>query len=137
MAGLETFKQKCGSCHSGELFSDFSFRNNGLNRAFNQDAGREHITLNPDDRYRFKVPSLRNVTRTGPYMHDGRFYTLEAVLNHYASGVKEQENLDPLLRKPDGSLGIDLNETEKQNIIAFLKTLSDEQFIRNPELSEQ
>ncbi|MCC6412421.1 MAG: cytochrome-c peroxidase [Saprospiraceae bacterium] len=137
MAGMETFNQKCASCHSGVLFTDYSFRNNGLNRAFNQDAGRERITLNPEDRFKFKVPSLRNVARTGPYMHDGRYYNLEAVLNYYASGMVDQENLDPLLRKSDGTPGIDLSANEKENIIAFLKTLSDEQFIRNPELAEQ
>lgn len=124
LAGLTLFKQKCATCHAGELFTDQAFRNNGLSRATNKDEGRSLITLRPEDRYLFKVPSLRNVDRSPPYMHDGRFQTLEQVLNHYAGGVQDVPELDPALRV-NGKLGIPLTDTEKKQIAAFLRTLSD------------
>ena len=126
-AGMALVEQKCSSCHSGVLFSDFTFRNNGLKAASNTDIGRYDITLLDEDRYKFKVPSLRNLTATAPYMHDGRFGTLEEVLDHYASGVEKSATLDPFLNA-NGQLGISLNADEKANIIAFLKTLNDEAF---------
>lgn len=142
MAGLQIFQQKCASCHQGELFTDLSYRNNGLAvRRFNLngvdtiDTGRERITLNPQDKFKFKVPSLRNVEITRPYMHDGRFRNLEQVLDHYSQGVQDSPTLDPLL-KQNGRLGIPLTHEEKQKLIAFLKTLTDEEFIRNPLLQE-
>ena len=121
-AGLVLFRQKCSSCHSGELFTDFSYRNNGL---INADAGRYTITLQEADRNKFRVPSLRNVERSMPYMHDGRFATLEAVLSHYATGIANSPALDPLL-KP-GTLT--LTAVEQQHIIAFLRTLTDYNFL--------
>ena len=133
--GLSLFKQKCGSCHSGELFTDQNYRNNGLSTDRNPDQGRFTITQNPDDRYKFKVPSLRNVGYTAPYMHDGRFATLEQVLEHYGQNVKQTPNLDPLLQQ-GGKLGIALTADEKIKIIAFLKTLSDEQFIQDSRFSD-
>ncbi len=136
LAGMQVFQQKCASCHKGELFSDFSFRNNGLSHEFNKDRGRYRITLNDEDDYKFKVPSLRNVANTGPYMHDGRFYTLDEVLTHYTLGLKDQPTLDPLL-KQNGKLGIELSNEEKEQIKAFLKTLSDDTFLRDRKLSEQ
>lgn len=81
------------------------------------------------------MPSLRNVEYTAPYMHDGRFTTLEAVLNFYSDLVENQPNLDPLL-KNDGHIGISMNAMEKQYIIAFLKTLSDQNFITNKAFAE-
>jgi len=126
-AGLALFQQKCAACHKPDLFTDHSYRNNGLDE-MPRDKGRELITSNLADRGKFKVPSLRNVERTGPYMHDGRFYTLEAVLNHYSSGVKDSPTLDPLL-KQNGSMGIPLTDAEKRDLIAFLKTLTDPTFI--------
>ncbi|MCU0352235.1 MAG: c-type cytochrome [Cytophagales bacterium] len=126
-AGLRLFQQKCASCHATDLFTDHSFRNNGLD-ATPADLGRERITNNPADRGKFRVPSLRNVERTSPYMHDGRFVTLNDVLNHYASEVKDSPTLDPLL-KQNGRLGIPLTAQEKQDIIAFLKTLTDPSFL--------
>ncbi|WP_028666796.1 cytochrome-c peroxidase [Runella zeae] len=128
--GLAIFRQKCGTCHEGELFTDQSFRNNGLSIARSTDEGRFRITQNPEDRYKFKVPSLRNVGYTSPYMHDGRFATLEQVLDHYAQNVKQTPNLDPLLQQ-NNQLGISLTSEEKQKIIAFLRTLSDEQFVKD------
>jgi cytochrome c peroxidase len=136
MQGLQVFQNKCSSCHQGVLFTDLSYRDNGLAPTARQDVGRESITLNSTDRFKFKVPSLRNVEFSAPYMHDGRFTSLEQVLNHYQNGVRNNPNLDPLLKKSDGSLGIDLTEEEKKNIIAFLKTLTDENFLKDERFSE-
>ncbi len=135
-AGAQIFEQKCASCHSGALQSNESFINNGLpvNPQI-KDKGRFVVTNNPLDMYKFRVPSLRNIEKTAPYMHDGRFLTLNAVLNHYASGVQNSANLDPLLNQ-NNSLGIPLNESEKSQLIAFLKTLTDNDFLTNPRFSE-
>ena len=132
LQGLQVFQNKCASCHATDLFSDNSFRNNGLppNQNLN-DLGREVVTGFENDRYKFKVPSLRNIELTAPYMHDGRFGSLNSVLNFYSSGVQHTPNLDPLLNQ-NGNLGIDLSAEEKDVIIAFLKTLTDEEYINNP-----
>ncbi|PJJ64204.1 cytochrome-c peroxidase [Chryseobacterium geocarposphaerae] len=134
--GMSLFQQKCASCHSGALFTDESFRNTGMyyNVQF-KDAGRYRVTLDQNDWMKFRVPSLRNVEYTAPYMHDGRFYTLEAVLNFYSDNVENSPNLDPQLKK-NGHLGIAMKPQEKQLIIAFLKTLSDKNFITNPKFAE-
>ncbi|TAH18751.1 MAG: cytochrome-c peroxidase [Cytophagales bacterium] len=131
LGGLQIFKQKCATCHAGELFSDFSYRNNGLPIGNPEDTGRARITLNEQDKYKFRVPSLRNVEVTLPYMHDGRFRTMEAVLNHYEKGIADSPTLDSQLKK-----GIALSAEEKRKLIAFLKTLTDELFIENRLLSE-
>lgn len=134
--GMNSFQQKCASCHSGELFTDESFRNTGMfyNTQF-KDAGRSRVTLDQSDWMKFRVPSLRNVEYTAPYMHDGRFYSLEAVLNFYSDNVEDNSNLDPQL-KQNGHIGIVMNTQEKQFIITFLKTLSDKAFISNPKFAE-
>ena len=134
--GMVLFQQKCASCHSGELFTDESFRNTGMyyNNQF-KDAGRYRVTLDQNDWMKFRVPSLRNIEYTAPYMHDGRFYTLSAVLNFYSDNVEDNPNLDPQL-KQNGHIGISMNSQDKQFIIAFLKTLSDKSFITNPKFSE-
>ncbi|MBC8084159.1 MAG: cytochrome-c peroxidase, partial [Hymenobacter sp.] len=137
LRGLTVLRQKCGSCHAGELFTDESFRNNGLDRRFPLDSGRAHVTGNPLDAGRFKVPSLRNVALTAPYMHDGRFNTLPEVLDHYDHGMVESATLDPRLRRPGAGPGITLTPQERQDLLAFLHTLTDEQFLRNPQLAEQ
>ncbi|RZK64962.1 MAG: cytochrome-c peroxidase, partial [Pedobacter sp.] len=134
--GYATFKQKCASCHSEPLFTDESFRNNGIGKTLADDKGRYEITLNPGDEYKFKVPSLRNLKYTTPYMHNGTFITLEAVLDHYSSGVKDSETLDPGL-KQNGATGIALTSVEKQHLLAFLGTLNDESFLNKKILSEQ
>lgn len=134
LAGLTVFKQKCSTCHTGELFTDQSFRNNGLSRATNQDEGRYLITLRPEDKFKFKVPSLRNVERTPPYMHDGRFQTLGEVLNHYTTNVQDVPELDPALRTA-GKPGVALTDTEKKQITAFLRTLTDTQYISDKRFS--
>lgn len=135
-AGYDLFKTNCASCHSTDLMTDNSFRNNGLavNPKVN-DVGRYKVTEKASDYYKFKVQSLRNVEVTAPYMHDGRFGTLEAVLNHYESGIEDSPTLDPLLKK-NGKLGITLSQAEKKQIIAFLKTLTDTQYLTDKRFSE-
>lgn len=136
LEGYAVFNQKCASCHATDLFTDHSFRNNGLavNPAVN-DVGRFRVTELEEDKYKFKVPSLRNIEKTAPYMHDGRFFTLDAVLNHYSNGVVNSATLDPVL-KQNGNPGIALTPTEKTKIIAFLKTLTDNQFLTDKRFSE-
>lgn len=130
-AGYTLVQQKCGGCHKEPLFSDNSFRNNGIGIGANNDLGRYDITLNENDKYKFKVPSLRNLAFTAPYMHDGRFLRLDAVLNHYSSTLQQTPNLDPLLTNK-----IPLTDTEKTYILSFLNTLNDRYFITNKLLAE-
>ena len=128
-AGYNLFQAKnCTSCHVPPLFSDFSFRNNGLavNPVYN-DSGRAHITGSASDRFKFKVPSLRNVEVSSPYMHDGRFQSLSQCLDHYSNGIVSHSTLDQLL-----SSGISLSTQEKNQLIAFLKTLTDREFLSDP-----
>ena len=134
--GYAIFNQKCASCHATDLFTDNSFRNNGLavNPLVN-DVGRFRVTEFEQDKYKFRVASLRNIEKTAPYMHDGRFLTLEAVLNHYASGVVNSTTLDANLNT-NGTLGIPLTTTEKTKLVAFLKTLTDQQFLTDSRFSE-
>ncbi|RZJ27304.1 MAG: c-type cytochrome, partial [Chryseobacterium sp.] len=134
--GKTLFENKCSSCHSGELFTDESYRNTGMyyNSQYD-DRGRYRVTLDWNDNMKFRVPSLRNVELTAPYMHDGRFYSLEAVLNFYSDNVENQPNLDPIL-KQNGHIGIATTSLEKQYIIAFLKTLTDRKFITNKQFAE-
>jgi cytochrome c peroxidase len=136
LEGYEIFNDKCASCHATDIFTDNSYRNNGLpvNPAVN-DIGRFRVTELEQDLYKFKVPSLRNIEKTAPYMHDGRFFTLEAVLNHYSSGVVNSSTLDSNLNN-SGTLGIPLTASEKSKLIAFLKTLTDNEFLTNPKYAE-
>src|ERR1041385_5632346 len=121
MNGMKLFQSHCANCHSGELFSDNSYRNNGLKPDTSlHDIGRALITGADSDYYKYKVPSLRNVEMTYPYMHDGRFRNLNQVLDHYAGGNYFTANYDKSLAKTTG-----LKEDEKNDIIAFLKTLTD------------
>ncbi|KEQ28263.1 cytochrome C peroxidase [Pedobacter antarcticus 4BY] len=135
-AGYVLFKDKCASCHSEPLFTEGSFRNNGLGISTINDKGLFGATLIETDKYKFKVPSLRNLQYTAPYMHDGRFLSLGGVLEHYNSEVQDTPNLDPLLNQ-NGQLGIALNEDQKAKLMAFLNTLNDTEFINNKLLSEQ
>lgn len=134
--GYVLFKEKCASCHTEPLFTDGSFRNNGLGAGPVNDQGLYTATLLETDRYKFKVPSLRNLQYTGPYMHDGRFLSLAGVLEHYNSEVQETPNLDPLLRR-SAQRGIALSDEDKVLITAFLATLNDQEFINNKLLAEQ
>ncbi len=114
----------CFHCHGGPLFTDGRFHNNGLDLIF-KDRGRALVTGRPEDEGLFKVPSLRNVAMTGPYMHDGRFKTLEQVVEHYSSGTKPSATLDPNIAKHPNQAGVNLTTAEKAALVAFLKTLSD------------
>jgi cytochrome c peroxidase len=116
----------CFHCHGGTLFVSSQFANNGLDLA-PDDIGRMAVTKNAGDRGKFKVPSLRNVALTAPYMHDGRFATLEEVVEHYSSGVRRSDTLDPNLAKHPET-GIQLSAQEKADLVAFLNTLTDEAF---------
>lgn len=136
LEGLQLFKLKCASCHAGELFTDQRYRNNGILDDFSHDQGRNEVSALPDDVGKFRVPSLRNVAVTSPYMHTGKFKTLESVLDHYASGVKDSPSLDPILRN-NGSLGIPLSAAEKQKIITFLQTLTDTDFLNDVRFQKQ
>lgn len=129
-SGYELFQAKCASCHQEPLLTDYSFRNNGLTNVFT-DLGRETITQDANDRGKFKVPTLRNVEITYPYMHDGSLYLLEDVLDHYSEGVVDSPTLDPQLAG-----GIPLTESEKNSIIQFLKTLTDNTMMSKAMYSE-
>lgn len=129
MEGLQLFEKKCSSCHSGVLFTNQEYMNNGLDTQFS-DIGRERISEWSGDKGKFRVPSLRNVGLTAPYMHDGRFNTLEEVLQHYRFGIKASETLSPSLQK-EGKLGIELTDNEQKQIIDFLHTLTDRNFTSN------
>jgi cytochrome c peroxidase len=135
--GLAIFRQKCASCHKEPFFTDNSFRNNGLDTSIGNDLGRYGITLRNVDKYKFRVPSLRNVTQTGPYMHNGQMRTLETVLKHYAQNAKRSANTDTSLIMPNGKVGIPLDAEEQRKIIAFLGTLRDVNFIRNTRFAEE
>lgn len=137
LEGYSLFTQKCASCHATDLQTDGSYRNNGLTvNPLVNDVGRYKVTELETDYYKFRVPSLRNVALTAPYMHDGRFGSLESVLNHYSNGIQDSPTLDPLL-KQNGIPGIPLTDAEKQAIIAFLNTLTDGEFISNPNYNFQ
>lgn len=134
--GLAIFQAKCATCHSSDLFTDGQFRNNGLPPNPNlMDIGREEVSGAESDRYKFKVPSLRNVELTAPYMHDGRFGSLTAVLDFYTDGIIDSATLDPLL-KIGGNLGIPLSPSEKTSLISFLITLTDETYIKDKRFAE-
>ena len=135
--GMQLFtkidKGDCGHCHViGSTFSDFEYRNTGLD-SIPADSGRGRITLNPSDDGKFKTPSLRNIALTAPYMHDGRFATLEECIEHYNTGFRYTANLDPNL---ENSKKGRLNPSEIQDIIAFLHTLTDTEFINNPKFKK-
>ncbi|MEJ5996417.1 cytochrome c peroxidase [Pedobacter sp. Du54] len=128
--GYMLFKEKCSNCHTEPLFTDLSYRNNGLDLK-SADLGRKIITEQASDEAKFKVPTLRNIERSPPYMHDGRFNTLDKVLAHYTIGIVNHPNLDASLKA-----GIQLSSLQKQYLISFLKTLTDEEFIKNKAFSE-
>jgi cytochrome c peroxidase len=100
------------------------------------DKGRFNLFENPEDLYKFRVPSLRNIDVTYPYMQEGRFSTLEAVLEFYDSGGTDNGNVDASLLRDDGTYGISLSQYEKESIIAFLKTLTDHEFLQDDRFSE-
>lgn len=129
LEGMELFfsdRASCGSCHGGVFLTDFSYQNIGLYEIY-QDNGRERVTANPADHGKFKVPSLRNVAMTAPYMHNGSIETLEQVIDHFDAGGVGHAAQHPDV-KP-----LNLTATEKQQLLAFMHALTDEQFIQNAE----
>lgn len=141
LRGLNIVKQKCGGCHSGELFTDHAFHNNGIDESFTDQShewihfGRYRISFNPTDLGAFKTPTLRNVARSAPYMHDGRFKSIDQVLEHYRSGIKQTQVTDKLLIDPDGNPGIPMSNQEMNDIKSFLGTLTDETFLNDTNFS--
>ena len=131
--GYNLFKAKCASCHKEPLFTDNSFRNNGLeiNTLLN-DHGRMKITNDPKDSLKFKVPSLRNVAVSLPYMHDGRFQSLGQVIEHYRNGIiTSQPTLDPQLANK-----LAITNAQKYELIYFLNTLTDTSMTKNPRFAK-
>lgn len=127
--GYKIFQQNCASCHTEPLFTNNQFENNGLaiDSTLN-DLGRFRITKNPKDSLKFKVPTLRNIEFSFPYMHDGRYNTISEVLNHYANNVNKSKTLSQHLSEP-----IELTSNEKVDLTAFLLTLTDKNYLFNKE----
>ncbi len=129
-------KGDCFHCHGSPgnpLWTDNKFHNNGLDSTHTGlNLGRYTVTNDPNDIGKFRTPSLRNLKFTAPYMHDGRFATLDEVINHYSSGLKWSPTIDPLMKKVAQG-GAQLSIQEKQDLKAFLLTLSDSTFITNPD----
>jgi cytochrome c peroxidase len=124
-AGYSIFTQKCASCHTEPLFTNYQYKNIGLsiNVAYN-DSGRAHATNDPSDRYKFKTPTLRNVEKSGPYMHDGRYSSLSQCLNNHFTSVGYIATTDPQILA-----GINLTTQNVNDLIAFLKTLTDTKYL--------
>ncbi len=130
--GMELFfseKLACGSCHSGFDFTNYGLLNNGLYTEY-EDEGRFRLTGNPEDKGVFKVPTLRNIGLSAPYMHDGSMETLTEVIDHYSQGANGHINQDPRIQ------GFEISETEKKNLILFLHSLTDHHFTSNPLFKE-
>jgi cytochrome c peroxidase len=122
----------CFHCHGfGAMqMTDYLFHNNGLDASFEDDPGRFLVTLNELDSGKFKTPSLRNIELTSPYMHDGRFTTLEQVIEHYNGGGTPSSTIDPFMKFTTG--GLQLTDQKKADLLAFLKCLTDTSFLTNP-----
>lgn len=136
LQGMQLVADKCGSCHKGPLFTDQDFHNNGLDAHFSDEnegiyQGHFRLSFNPSDLGKFRTPSLRNVMLTAPYMHDGRFKTLEEVLDHYQSDIKISMTTDVSLFQNQGKAGIPMSAAERKAITAFLNTLTDHEFVTN------
>ena len=142
MAGYELFCTEegadCFHCHGGgglALMTTNLFYNNGLDDEFNDPEDRAAVTGSHWDRGAYKAPTLRNIAVSAPYMHDGRFTTLDEVIDFYSEGVKDSENINPLMHHVmDG--GVRLTDLEKAQLKAFLNTLTDETFLNNPDYSK-
>lgn len=118
-------RTNCSTCHNGFNFTNYAFENNGLYVQYT-DEGRMRLTLKEEDKALFKVPGLRNVELTAPYMHDGSLQTLQQVIEHYQSGGKDHPHKNQIL-KP-----LDLTQSEQKDLIEFLKALTDDTFVTNP-----
>lgn len=127
--GYELFKSNCASCHHEPLFTSGDFANNGLpmDKAL-MDLGRMRVTGNPADSLYFKIPTLRNIEFSFPYMHDGRFRTLDQVLNHYSQNIDNNSTVSPELKD-----GITLDKTDEADLVSFLLALTDKAFLTNPD----
>lgn len=142
--GLDLFfnTYDCASCHqpfSGNGYNidtiGQEFVNIGLDVVY-ADKGRSGVTGNPEDDGKFKIPNLRNIALTAPYMHDGRFQTLEEVMNHYSTGIEASSNLDTRLRDNNGSpMVLNITEQDKRDLIAFLESMTDRSMTTDPKLS--
>ncbi len=130
--GYNVFKANCNTCHAEPLFTDNSFRNNGLSlHPTLMDMGRMKVTGRPEDSLKFKVPSLRNVALTAPYMHDGRLYTLSQVVEHYRNKINNnQPTIDSLLKNK-----ISISNQEKVDLLSFLYTLTDQEMLHDKRYS--
>ena len=125
----------CFHCHGGSTFGTHNYKNNGLD-SVHTDFGFYEATGKERDKGKFKVPSLRNIEFTAPYMHDGRFETLKEVIDFYTNGVHPNSpNIDPLMNHNNTGFNLNLTEQDKQNLIVFLGTLSDSTFLTNPAFS--
>lgn len=134
--GLVIFNQKCENCHKHPFLTDFVYHNNGLDSTFDNETdervfmGRFRITNDSLDLGKYKTPSLRNILLTAPYMHDGRYATIDQVLNHYANTMKNSKTVDGNLKTK-----IILTVDDKNALKAFFETLTDYEFIKNPTYS--
>ncbi|TBN03289.1 cytochrome-c peroxidase [Hyunsoonleella flava] len=134
---MDEARGDCFHCHGSDknpLWTDNAFHNNGLDETFT-DLGLGAVTGDPADNGKFRTPSLRNLAFTAPYMHDGRFSTLEDVINHYSEGLKSSPTIDPLMKKVAQG-GVGLTEKDKADLKAFLLTLTDYDFINNPDFNQ-
>lgn len=130
---MDESRGDCFHCHGSDnnpLWTDNTFRNNGLDKTFS-DLGFGAITGDPNDYGKFRSPSIRNLAFTAPYMHDGRFNTLEEVILHYSEGLQNSPTIDPLMKKVNAG-GVHFSAREKVDLKAFLLTLTDYEFIANP-----
>jgi cytochrome c peroxidase len=142
--GFALFNNETGDCFHchGDVttagifgaYGAIQFSNNGLDSTLRPNSGREAVTGNPNDRAKFKIPSLRNVEFSAPYMHDGRFFTLEQVVEHYNMGGHPTSTIDPNMK----AMGVGRNWSlrQKQALVAFMKTLSDTEFLTDTTLSD-
>lgn len=137
-AGYDLFQSlngaDCFHCHNGPMMRVEKFSNNGLDASFS-DLGYGAVSGNPNDNGKFKVPSLRNIALTAPYMHDGRFATLDEVINHYSTGITQSATIDPLIEFAFQG-GVQLDPTQKSLLKQFLLTLTDEDFVNNPDFKD-
>ena len=126
--GYALFKENCSGCHKEPLFTDNSFRNNGQNLNKFKDLGLYGISQKKEDSLKFKVPTLRNIQLTYPYMHDGHIYSLFQAIDHYTGKIDTtRSDIDPLLKNK-----IRLTNRQRSELVYFLYTLTDSSFIRNP-----
>lgn len=128
--GYQLFKSYCSSCHTEPLFTNYTYRNSGLEKEV-VDIGVEKVTQDPNDRGKFKVPTLRNVEFTYPYMHNGSIANLKELVKFKATGIQISPTTDPLLKN-----GFPLSEKDQADLVLFLKTLSDYSYIGNVKYAE-